>query len=60
MTEKVIKAKKQNTVWQNCVIEYICECGNKIILDCQDEPTMCEQCGRIYSLVAYVQEHLEE
>ncbi len=60
MTEKVIKAKSQKTEWEDCCVGYICECENGLCLDSQNEPMKCENCGRVYSLVAYVQEHLEE
>lgn len=49
--EKVIVAKSQERIWEDCLMDYICECGNRMTLDSQNEPTTC---------IAYVQEHLEE
>jgi len=57
--EKLIKAKGQEHTWE-CLSEYTCECGEKMILDAQDEPQICSSCGRKYSMITVIYEHVEE
>ena len=56
MTTKRVEKSED---WQDSCACYTCECGYSLILDTQNGATPCE-CGRIYSLVTYVVEIVEE
>lgn len=57
--EKVIKAKNQDIKWDDCVLCYVCECGEDIVITVQNDPEKCPKCGRVYSLCVYVEEHIK-
>jgi len=52
---------KSTVTWEACCASIICACQNELIIDSQDEPTVCE-CGRTYRLISniqYKEDHFE-
>ena len=57
---KEIRIPYENVVWFDCTMSILCECGSEVYLDNQDETSVCPKCQRLYYLMAYPVERIEE